>query len=420
VSALPREARDDHIPDERFEKVADGVYVRPMLTPDQATDLFLGDLEMRGSSKRTVDTYRRILDQFAAWLPQGVDVAKISTDECRRFLNLLNGQKRRGGGRYSQGTRAHTYSVLSSFFRWLYRTERIKRNPLERVDRPRRVPADDLDVTTVSTEDVRKLIAAARDWTEKLAIAIPAYLGPRRHAAALLRLKDYDQQTQRIRFQEKGNKTIWKPVPRELSRLLKAAIADGAITEPDDYLIPGKAAQVRKGDRDDRVVWNAVKRVADRAGVQAHVHSLRAAFAVFYLEQKPGDVEALQTLLGHKSIATTERYLRRLSREQAMERVRDLDWNVVESGDMTLSGSSQTADEPLEASVGVGAGGFEPPFAVDPQPDRAGTEHHGGAVGRDSQGHSSEAEPRYSLGGRATPSVESLPAAGTEHRGERR
>lgn len=326
MSALPYE---EHVPDERFEQVADGVYVRAMISPGSATDLFLGDLERRGYSKRTVDTYRRILDQFADWLPEGVDVAKITTDDCRRFLNRWNGSRKRGAGSYSQGTRAHTFSVLSSFFVWLYRTERIKRNPLDRVDRPRRLPADDLDVVTVSTEDVRKLLGAAQGWTEKLAIAIPAYLGPRRHAAALLRLKDYDQKTGRIRFQEKGGKTIWKPVPTQLAGLLAAAIADGAIREPDDYLIPGLGPQQRKGDRDDRVVWNAVRRVAERAGVSAHVHSLRAAFAVYYLEQRPGDVEALQTLLGHKSIATTERYLRRLERETAMERVRDLDWNVV-------------------------------------------------------------------------------------------
>ena len=40
----------------------------------------------------------------------------------------------------------------------------------------------------------------------------------------------------------------------------------------------------------------------------------------------PGDVEALKELMGHRSIATTQVYLRKLDRQRAMERVRDLSW----------------------------------------------------------------------------------------------
>ena len=69
-----------------------------------------------------------------------------------------------------------------------------------------------------------------------------------------------------------------------------------------------------------------VRRVADRAGVQSHVHAIRAAFAVHYLESHPGDLEALQALMGHTRSDTTQVYLRKLNRTKAMERVRDLDW----------------------------------------------------------------------------------------------
>lgn len=311
---------------EEFEVEADGprLIVRPMLTTAQATDLFLGDLTRRGYSTRTVDTYRRILDKLCDALPrEDIDVAKITADDCRKFLNLWS--------KRAAGTRAHTYSVISSFFKWLDRTERIKRNPLERIDRPKRIASEDLDVTSISTADVRKLIAACHTWTEKLAIAIPLYMGPRRRAAALLRLSDYDQDAQKIRFREKGQKIIWKPVPDELARMLGAAIADGAIVEDSDYLIPNEHPTTKPGDRDDRIVWHVVKRVARRAGVEAHVHSLRAAFAVYYLEQHPGDIEALKELMGHRSLATTQVYLRKLDRGEAMERVRDLSWAVPEA-----------------------------------------------------------------------------------------
>lgn len=305
---------------EEFEVEADGprLIVRAMLTASHATDLFLGDLEGRGYSKRTVDTYRRILYHFCDRLPDDLDVAKITADDCRRFLHKHGGK--------AQGTRAHTHSVLSSFFKWLSMTERIKRSPLERIERPRRLPAENLDVTTVSADDVRALLAAATGWPERLAIGILIYMGPRRRAAALLRLRDYDRKQGRLRFYEKGGKVIWKPVPDELARMLDDAIAQGAIREPDDYLIPNLHPRVRNGDRDDRIVWNLVKQVARKAKVDAHAHALRAAFACFYLEQHPGDIETLKNLLGHRSLATTQVYLRKLDREAGMERVRDLTW----------------------------------------------------------------------------------------------
>jgi integrase len=88
-----------------------------------------------------------------------------------------------------------------------------------------------------------------------------------------LRLRDYDTVRARIRFREKGGKVIWKPVPKELAEMLSAAMADGAIKEPDDYLVPPEGYLQRAGGRDDRVIWRVVKRVADRAGVDVTVHA---------------------------------------------------------------------------------------------------------------------------------------------------
>lgn len=88
---------------------------------------------------------------------------------------------------------------------------------------------------------------------------------------------------------------------------------------PADYLVPPEGYLTRNDDRDDRVISRLVKRVAQRAGVDAHVHDLRAAFAVYYLEANPGDVEALQELMGHRSIATTHVYQRKLGKQAAMD-----------------------------------------------------------------------------------------------------
>jgi integrase len=326
------------------------VIIRTVLTFDRAADDFLSDCHRRGFTERTIRTYERTYDEFSRRLPRDLDVSKVTIDDLRRYLATKT--------HLAPGTVAGIEAHLASLFKALYLDGKIARNPVDRLPRTRRRRPEDLEVTTVDVADVPRLFAAAQTWPERLALAILVYMGPRRRAVARLRLSDYDRLHGRLRFREKGGKVVWKPVPDELRSLLEAAIAAGAI---EDYLVPPEGYLQRKGDRDDRVIWRIVKRVADRAGVEAHVHALQAAFAVYYLERFPGDVEALKELLGHRSIATTQVYLRKLDRATAMERVRSLSWNVAEPGDENAAESSQIAAERFESSRLVGAGGFEPP-----------------------------------------------------------
>jgi hypothetical protein len=270
---------------------------------------------------------------------------------------------------------------------------------------------------TVSTDDVRKLLAACEGWTERLTLYVAVYAGARRHALSQLRLSDFDRAEGKIRFREKGGKIIWKPIADELANLIEAAIAarvykDGialladADRSADPYLIPPES-KLQKVNRDDRVIWRVVKRVADRAGVETHVHALRAAFAVLVLEQFENPYMAQQAL-GHVNPQTTQVYLRKLDKQAVMEPLRDLSWDDPPEGRDSVrvsaggprcipSGGAETDDlgalraqiadlqsrlataEAVQnvqsASPVVGAGGFEPP-----QPDSPVVE---GASGTD-------------------------------------
>ena len=111
----------------------------------------------------------------------------------------------------------HSISVLKSFFGWLYEIDEIPRNPMDRIKPPRRPNPDDLDVTTVSGADVRRLFDACETWTELLCLSTLAYLGPRRKAASNLRRRDVDLDRGTMRFREKGQKVITKPIPEEFA-----------------------------------------------------------------------------------------------------------------------------------------------------------------------------------------------------------
>lgn len=97
-------------------------------------------------------------------------------------------------------------------------------------------------------------------------------------------------------------------------------------------------------NRDDRVISRYVSALGERAGFKATPHSLRAAFAVQFLETHPGELEALQRLLGHRKPETTQIYLRRLENERRMERVRDLTWGARFGA---IAGEAPSGFEPL-------------------------------------------------------------------------
>ena len=146
---------------------------------------------------------------------------------------------------------------------------------------------------------------------------------------------------------------IVKPIPTEFAELLRAAVGAGAIgASADSYVIPMARGQRRDGERDDRVVWRTIKRLGERAGVEVHPHSLRAAFAVRFLETHPGEIEALQRLMGHARMETTQIYLRRLDRERAMERVRDLSWGAPFG---SLAEEARTGFEPVYEALQASA-----------------------------------------------------------------
>ena len=338
------------------------VIVRVMLTQSRAIDDFLADCRARGWSERSIRTYSDTLYRFADRLPLDEDVSKTSIEEIRRYRAA---RQRVIARNTLAGEEAH----LASYFAWLYRNRLIARDPMGMLDRTRRTAAEDLEVTAVDEAGVQKLLMAARPGTELNAVAITSYLGPRRKAVAMLRLSDYDRERGFLRFVEKGSKPIWKPVPVELAGILDASIDRGDIRPaPEDYLVPPEGYLTRGGVRDDRVIWRVIKRVADRAGVDAHVHALRAAFAVFYLDRNPDDLIGLMDLMGHKSLNTTKIYLRRRNKQAGMERVRDLSW---------LSQSPPTSSE---ASGLVGAGGFEPPSDDSSLPERLRTQHQAGRL----------------------------------------
>jgi integrase len=308
-----------------------------VVTLGHAVDFYIAHLAREGRSQATRDSYRRLLTDFDRSC-RGKAPGELELADYERFLDRWTDS--------SPSTLASGVSLVKGFSRFLYERKYAAVDVAAPLKRPRRKRPEDLDVVTVSAEDVQKMIFACEDWQEFVCLTTCAYVGGRRAALARVRRRDVDLVAGTIRLVEKGGKVATKPLPDEYLAVLVAAERDGLWNGPDAYLIPNRRpASVRRVERSDKIVWETVKRVAARAGVRAHVHALRSAFAVQFDEAHPDQVIALKELMGHTRIETTLVYLRRKDRAKAMEQVRDLSWRL--SGFEPQALEAHTGFEPV-------------------------------------------------------------------------
>ena len=284
----------------------------------EAIDLFIGDLARQGRKKTTLLNYRLKLNLLCDDL-HDCFVDEIELIGYERFLNRWVGS--------AASTMAGAVSLVHGFSTFLWERGFAEADVGRSLKRPRKPRPEDLDVVTVAAEDIGRMLDACDSWQEYLCLSTALYLGARRGALARVRLRDVDFAAGTIRFSEKGAKVIVKPLPDEYVEILRAAQEAGVWKSGEDYLIPNRRpGAVRNPERSDKVIWETVRKVAERAGVVATVHALRAAFAVQFDEANPDQLIALKELMGHTRIETTLVYLRRKDKAKAMEAVRTLSW----------------------------------------------------------------------------------------------
>lgn len=333
--------------------------IDPMQDMGRAIDLYVGELARRRKSPRTRADYERILQRFADSLPPYTSVSEVTVDHCRRFLDRWRDS--------SPSTLASAVSILRGFFRFVVDEGHVPEpGPMHRIQRPRRKRAEDLDVVTITEQDANRLLAACEGWQEFLCITTALYTGRRRAALNAARRRDVDLERRTIRFRDKGDKVLVQRIPAAFAQIIEQADRDGVWTTPADYLIPSRRpSTVTRATRKDSLIWDTVKIVAARAGVESHVHALRAAFAVRFDDQHPDRIDTLRSLMGHDRLETTLVYLRRKDRARDQEAVDDLSW-----------GSSGSDRKPLKLVEIPANSGVRP--IRDSNPCSAGSEKASG------------------------------------------
>ena len=288
----------------------------PDSPPNDVTDYLAHLAKERDMSPNTVRAYERDLGEFvgylsryyggAAWTWQGVDRLAM-----RGFLAQL---AKRGLGKRSM---ARTLSAVRSFYRYLHRNEIVDANPARAVGAPKLekyLPGylDRAQIDLLFTMAETKAQFGGFVESRNLAILELFYsTGMRLSELQGMSRGDLDMVTQQVKVRGKGRKERIVPIGDH------AILALRNYEARRDELLRG----VGRGDRNAVFLARTGKRIGVRAIQKAvtgflseidedaglTVHSLRHTFATHLLDAG-ADLRAVQELLGHASISTTQIY----------------------------------------------------------------------------------------------------------------
>ena len=261
----------------------------------------------RGLSARTVSAYRRETDRLVEWLGQrGVDrPAAVTSDVVREFVYDL---KDRG---LKPTSIRRAISALRTYFAWLMLEGAIATDPTERIEPPkvgRRLPG------VLSLDDVVSILEAPDEtdalyWRDRALLEFAYASGVRVSELVGLRMRDLALDEGFARVLGKGSKERVVPVGGAARRALETYLRD---VRPG--LEKGKGKGVvflnARGTPLSRMgVWKILRKHVERAGVKKRVtpHTLRHSFATHLLEGG-ADLAAVQEMLGHADISTTQIY----------------------------------------------------------------------------------------------------------------
>ncbi|HKR28336.1 MAG TPA: tyrosine recombinase XerC [Acidobacteriaceae bacterium] len=268
----------------------------------------------RNASPHTVRAYERELHGFAEYVNKQFGArmapAKIEHQQIRAYLGELYGKG------LSKASVARALAAIRSWFKWLARQGLVEQSPAALVATPK-LPKHLPRVPTI--EEMNRVVESADDetaaWPERDRVIFELLYGCGIRNAELvgIDLKDIHWANEAILVRGKGRKQRYVPLGDAAAEALRAympvreARLAAAQKSADALLLNVRLRG--NGRLTTRSVGRIVKRIALAHGLPAdvHPHTLRHAFGTHMLEEG-ADLRAIQELLGHERLSTTQRY----------------------------------------------------------------------------------------------------------------
>src|SRR3954452_10604678 len=278
-----------------------------------ALALFDADLRRRGAAEKTRRAYGFDLGDLAAWATaQGLEPTSMTTRELRRYAASLSQREA------APATVARRLAATRSFFRCLREHGHIAQNPADLVTRLKR--ASKLP-TVLKPDELARLLDRIPATTplevrDRALFELAYASGLRAEELVKLDVGSIDFDAEEVRAECKGSKTRVLPTGEAARRPLAdygergrpalAAARAATAPEPTALFLSKSGRRLSTSDVRRRLrVWARQAAVAGRV----HPHALRHSFATHLLDGG-ADLRAIQELLGHSSISTTQIYTR--------------------------------------------------------------------------------------------------------------
>jgi integrase/recombinase XerD len=286
---------------------------------DEAVDLYLDHLKVeRGLARLTIEAYGRDLARFAGFLADRATVVDdITPAHVTDFLITL-------AETLSARSRARTLAAVRGFCKHLVAERWLDADPTGLVEGPRmakRLPG------VLGEDAVARLIATPGDTPrgrrDAAMIELAYSSGLRVSELVKLAIADVNLHGGFVRLTGKGNKTRVVPLNiHAMDRITRYVADDRRPRNPEEralFLTDRGRAMTRQG------FWKLLRGYAAKAGVrlpggEVSPHKLRHSFATHLLE-RGADLRAVQAMLGHADISTTEIYTQ-VSRARMIEQAR--------------------------------------------------------------------------------------------------
>jgi integrase/recombinase XerC len=262
---------------------------------------FLAELaQQRHASRHTLTAYRRDLDTLFELAGDG-DLLRQENHQLRRYVMQLHG---RG---LSPRSLARLLSAWRACYRWLARHGHIAHNPCDGLRAPRQSRSLPKSLSIGQTMALLDAPAEARLEVRDRAMAELFYSSGLRLAELASLNTDCGLEGGEITVTGKRNKTRIVPVGAQAVAAVAAWMALRpalAATEETALFVSIRGTRLSPGAIEQRMALLGRRQGAD---VHVHPHLLRHSFAS-HLLQSSGDLRAVQELLGHANIGTTQIY----------------------------------------------------------------------------------------------------------------
>jgi integrase/recombinase XerC len=278
----------------------------PPTNTAKAVEQFLRSLEQRNASPHTRKAYAGDLKNFCSYLGSR-DGRHIDHVTIRGFLSYL----------YEHGLNktsvARSLAAVRSLYRWLAQQGVVEQNPAALVSTPKlpnklpRVPTIE-EMNVVLDGDLPQL--ASFPERDRLMLELLYACGIRNSELVSINVDDVRLSTEVILVRGKGKKERYVPFGKSVKVVLAAYLpARQRVIAQHKQSTPALLINQRGGRLTTRSVGRIVKKIAVAKGLSpdVHPHTLRHAFGTHLLEEG-ADLRAIQEMLGHERLSTTQRY----------------------------------------------------------------------------------------------------------------